>query len=92
MSAYGNASALALLREGYAVALAGRRESLLREAADESGAGERELVVRTDVRDADSIANLFAQTKARFARLDVLFNNAGCGAAPVPLEELALDK
>ncbi len=88
----GRASALALLREGYAVALAGRREVLLQEAADESGAGERALVVRTDVRDADAIANLFAATKARFGRLDVLFNNAGRGAAPVPLEELALDK
>ena len=50
-SGVGRASALALLNEGYAVALAGRREALLREAADESGAGERALVVRTDVAD-----------------------------------------
>ena len=91
-SGVGRASALALLNEGYAVALAGRREVLLREAADESGAGERALVVRTDVADPEAVANLFAQTKARFGRLDVLFNNAGRGAAPVPLEELAIDK
>ena len=91
-SGVGRASALALLNEGYAVALAGRREALLREAADESGAGERALVVRTDVADPEAVANLFAQTKARFGRLDVLFNNAGRGAAPVPLEELAIDK
>ena len=91
-SGVGRASALALLDEGYAVALAGRREALLREAADESGAGERALVVRTDVADAEGVANLFAETKARFGRLDVLFNNAGRGAAPVPLEELAIDK
>ena len=91
-SGVGRASALALLNEGYAVALAGRREALLREAADESGAGERALVVRTDVADSEAVANLFAQTKARFGRLDVLFNNAGRGAAPVPLEELAIDK
>ena len=91
-SGVGRASALALLNEGYAVALAGRREALLREAADESGAGERALVVRTDVADSEAVANLFAQTKARFGRLDVLFNNAGRGAAPVPLEKLAIDK
>lgn len=91
-SGVGRASALALLDEGYAVALAGRREALLREAADESGAGERALVVPTDVADAGAVANLFAETKARFGRLDVLFNNAGRGAAPVPLEELAIDK
>ena len=91
-SGVGRASALALLNEGYAVALAGRREALLLEAADESGAGERALVVRTDVADPEAVANLFAQTKARFGRLDVLFNNAGRGAAPVPLEELAIDK
>ena len=91
-SGVGRASALALLNEGYAVALAGRREVLLREAADESGAGERALVVRTDVADPEAVANLFAQTKARFGRLDVLFNNAGRGTAPVPLEELAIDK
>ena len=91
-SGVGRASALALLNEGYAVALAGRREALLREAADESGAGERALVVRTDVADPEAVANLFAQAKARFGRLDVLFNNAGRGAAPVPLEELAIDK
>ena len=91
-SGVGRASALALLNEGYAVALAGRREALLREATDESGAGERALVVRTDVADPEAVANLFAQTKARFGRLDVLFNNAGRGAAPVPLEELAIDK
>ena len=91
-SGVGRASALALLNEGYAVALAGRREALLREAADESGAGERALVVRTDVADPEAVAKLFAQTKARFGRLDVLFNNAGRGAAPVPLEELAIDK
>ena len=91
-SGVGRASALALLNEGYAVALAGRREALLREVADESGAGERALVVRTDVADPEAVANLFAQTKARFGRLDVLFNNAGRGAAPVPLEELAIEK
>ena len=72
--------------------LPGRREERLQEVAGESGAGGSTLVVPTDVSDADSIGNLFAATKARFGRLDLLFNNAGRGAAPVPLEDLALDK
>ena len=88
----GKAAALGLLREGYAVALAGRREELLQETAAESAAGERALPVRTDVSDPASVAALFAATKARFGRLDLLFNNAGRGAAPVPLEDLDIDK
>ena len=88
----GKAAALGLLREGYAVALAGRREELLRATATESAAGERALPVGTDVSDPASVAALFAATKARFGRLDLLFNNAGRGAAPVPLEDLDIDK
>ena len=88
----GKAAALGLLREGYAVALAGRREELLHATAAESDAGERALPVRTDVSDPASVAALFAATKERFGRLDLLFNNAGRGAAPVPLEDLDIDK
>lgn len=88
----GRHTALALLREGYSVALAGRRLELLQETAEESGAGERALPVRTDVREADSVAALFARTKDAFGRLDLLFNNAGTGAPPVPLEELTLEQ
>lgn len=88
----GKHTALALLREGYSVALAGRRLELLQETAEESGAGERALPVRTDVREADSVAALFARTKDAFGRLDLLFNNAGTGAPPVPLEELTLEQ
>ena len=88
----GKAAALGLLREGYAVALAGRREELLHATAAESDAGERALPVGTDVSDPASIAALFAATKERFGRLDLLFNNAGRGAGPVPLEDLDIDK
>ena len=88
----GKAAALGLLREGYAVALAGRREELVQATAAESAAGERALPVRTDVSDRESVAALFAATKARFGRLDLLFNNAGRGAAGVPLEDLDIDK
>jgi len=85
----GKAVALALLREGYAVVLAGRRKELLEAGALEGkSSGSRTLVVPTDVSDPASIRALFAKTKEAFGRLDLLFNNAGTGAPPVPLEEL----
>ncbi len=85
--------ALALLREGYSVALAGRRKEPLEAAAEEGkAAGSRTLVVPTDVGDPGSVRALFAKTKEAFGRLDLLFNNAGIGAPPVPLEELTYDQ
>ena len=90
-SGIGKAAALGFLAEGYAVALAGRREELLEAAAAESGAGERALPARTDVRDPEAVAALFAATKARFGRLDVLFNNAGLGAGGL-LEDLEVER
>ena len=88
----GKASALALLAEGYAVVLAGRRRDLLEVVAGEAGSEAQTLVVPTDVGDPTAVRALFAATKQTFGRLDVLFNNAGSGAPPVPLEDLALDK
>ena len=89
----GKASALALMKEGYAVTFAGRRKDLLEAAAAEGKAtGSRSLVVQTDVCDAESIRELFARTVQAFGRLDLLFNNAGIGAPPVPLEELPFEK
>ncbi len=86
----GKAVALALLKEGYHVALAGRRREPLQKAADESGAGSRALAVPTNVCDADSVRSLFEKVKEHFGRLDVLFNNAGSGAPAVPMEDLTL--
>ena len=88
----GKHSAFALLSEGYAVVLAGRRIELLEAAVEESGAADRAIAVATDVTDPDSVANLFATTKDKFGRLDLLFNNAGIGAPPVPLEDLTIEK
>ena len=86
----GKHTAFALLERGYAVALSGRREHLLEAVAKESGAGERALAVPTDVTDSASVAALFDATLGKFGRLDLLFNNAGTGAPPVPLEDLSL--
>jgi NAD(P)-dependent dehydrogenase (short-subunit alcohol dehydrogenase family) len=88
----GKAVALALMQEGYATVLAGRRQDKLEETANDGKAtGAKSLVVPTDVSDPDSIKALFAKTKATFGRLDILFNNAGIGAPAVPLEELPLE-
>ena len=88
----GKASALALVRAGYAVVLAGRRVELLEATAKEAGGDAKTLVVPTDVSDPDATRALFASTKETFGRLDVLFNNAGIGAPPVPLEELPYEQ
>jgi NAD(P)-dependent dehydrogenase (short-subunit alcohol dehydrogenase family) len=89
----GRAVALALMGDGYSVALAGRRKEPLEKTANEGKAkGGTALVVPTDVRDVNSIRALFARTKEAFGRLDVLFNNAGIGAPPVPIEELPVEK
>ena len=86
----GKAAAIALAKAGYAVALAGRRKEPLDESAKE--AKGKTLVVPTNVGDPASVKALFAKVKNHFGRLDVLFNNAGTGAPPVPLEELTYDQ
>ena len=88
----GKASALALLAAGYSVVLTARRGELLERAIEESGARERALAVTADVGDPQSVKALFARTKDRFGRLDVLFNNAGMGAPAMPMEDLPFDK
>jgi NAD(P)-dependent dehydrogenase (short-subunit alcohol dehydrogenase family) len=89
----GRAVAQALVADGYAVALAGRRVELLQQtAASVDAAGSHTLAVPTDVRDPVSAAALFAQVEERFGRLDLLFNNAGVGAPGVPLEDLTLEE
>ena len=92
-SGIGRASALALLRNGYNVVLAGRREAALAQtqAAAESLAS-RALAVVADVADPDSVRNLFQQTIDKFGRVDLLFNNAGINVPAVPLEELTVEQ
>ncbi|MGH6923396.1 MAG: SDR family oxidoreductase [Propylenella sp.] len=85
-SGIGRAVAKTLLKAGYSVALAGRKREALEGTAE--GAGDAALVVPTDVSDPDAVSALFAATKKKFGRLDLLFNNAGTGAPGVPFEEL----
>jgi NAD(P)-dependent dehydrogenase (short-subunit alcohol dehydrogenase family) len=92
-SGIGRATALALLREGYSVVLAGRRpEALAETIAQAEIASPRALAVPTDVTDPESVRVLFEATKRAFGRLDLLFNNAGTGAPAIPLEELTVEE
>jgi len=91
-SGVGKAVSLALLKEGYQVTLAGRRKDALEQTVAEAGPSRSlALAVPTDVRDPEAIRALFAQTKEAFGRLDLLFNNAGTGAAGL-LENLSYEQ
>ena len=92
-SGIGKCAALALLREGYCVVLAGRRVESLEKTVTEAGPlASRALVAPTDVRDRDGVRALFAKTRETFGRLDLLFNNAGIFVPPVPLEDLTYEQ
>ena len=89
-SGIGKAVTIALLRDGYRVALAGRRSKPLEETAEESGSAPQTLVVPTDVTDESAVLALFARVKERFGRIDLLFNNAGVFVPGFEIDELTL--
>ena len=89
----GRAAALALAKAGWHVALTGRRQQPLEETAKEITALDRRApAIPCDVGDPQSVKALFAKTAEAFGRLDLLFNNAGAGAPPVPMEELSYEQ
>ena len=88
-SGIGRAVALAFVKDGYRVVLAGRRKEPLEETAAQAGATSRNaLAVPTDITDPGAVHALFTRAHEVFGRLDVLFNNAGISAPPVLLEDL----
>ena len=96
-SGIGRAAACALLADGWRVAFTGRRADALQAAIASAGdpfgdIAARAVAVPADVTDEASVQALFAAVRARFGRLDFLFNNAGMGAPPVPLDELPLER
>jgi NAD(P)-dependent dehydrogenase (short-subunit alcohol dehydrogenase family) len=92
-SGIGRAVSLALMRAGYTVVLAGRRQEALDDTVSQGAAfGGRSLAVATDVGVPASVQALFARTKEAFGRLDLLFNNAGIGAPAVPIDELTVEQ
>lgn len=89
----GRAAAIALLRAGFSVVLAGRRADPLRETAELAGdCDDRSLVVVTDVSDPAAVDHLFTETKRAFGRLDVLFNNAGANVPAAPIGDITFEQ
>ena len=92
-SGIGRAVSVALQGAGYSVVLAGRRAAELeRTAAMARPGGGRMLAVPADVASPEAVRALFARTKEAFARLDLLFNNAGIGAPGIPMEDLSYEQ
>jgi NAD(P)-dependent dehydrogenase (short-subunit alcohol dehydrogenase family) len=92
-SGIGRATAHALLDDGWAVVLAGRRREMLEETAALAEAPPpRTLVVPTDVRDSAAVAALFDQVKESYGRIDLLFNNAGISTRGIPFEDLTYEQ
>ena len=88
----GKAAALALLGDGWNVALVGRRKELLDKTAADSGAGGRALALAGDIGKPETVKAIFARVKQDLGRLDLLFNNAGMGAPAIPMEDLSFEQ
>ena len=88
----GKAAALALLADGWQVALIGRRLQLLEDVAASSHSPESCLPLSVDVADPDAVKNAFVKVMSKWGRVDLLFNNAGVSAPGVPLEELSIEQ
>lgn len=90
-SGIGRHTALALVEAGFLTVLAGRRKEQLDATAALAPAG-RTVAIRTDVTQRASVDALFSTVTERYGRVDVLFNNAGTSAPPVPFENLTSEQ
>jgi NAD(P)-dependent dehydrogenase (short-subunit alcohol dehydrogenase family) len=88
----GKSASLALNEAGWTVVLAGRREAMLTEVKNQLSHPTKAMVVPTDVANPDSVAHLFDSVVKAFGRVDLLFNNAGVSAPPVPIDELSIEQ
>jgi NAD(P)-dependent dehydrogenase (short-subunit alcohol dehydrogenase family) len=90
----GRATALALVRAGYTVVLAGRKLDALQATADMASAirAGSALPVATDVGNPADVNALFAKIESTYGRIDVIFNNAGMGAPTIPMDELTFEQ
>ena len=86
----GAAAALALSRRGWLIMLCGRRSGPLEEASQRIVGPVQTLVA--DVSDPQDVERLLDATVDAFGRVDLLFNNAGIGAPPVPIDELSVEQ
>jgi NAD(P)-dependent dehydrogenase (short-subunit alcohol dehydrogenase family) len=91
-SGIGRASVLALLADGWRVALMGRRREALEETVARSGAADSAMVMTCDVADATAVDAAFKAVVGRFGRLDMLFNNAGTNVDSKTIDELTVDE
>jgi NAD(P)-dependent dehydrogenase (short-subunit alcohol dehydrogenase family) len=89
-SGIGRAVALALAKAGFTLVLAGRKLPPLEDVAREAGPGA--IALTADVADRNSVDALFARVAKEFGRLDLLFNNAGTGSPPAPLEDVTFEQ
>lgn len=92
-SGVGKAAALGLAKEGFDVGLVGRRAEMLEAVATEArAAGVKALVLQGDAGEPKQVKAIFAKLKDGLGRIDVLFNNAGTGAPPIPMEDLTYEQ
>jgi NADP-dependent 3-hydroxy acid dehydrogenase YdfG len=86
-SGIGRATARAFLDAGWNVALIGRREARLAEAAD----GKDAMIVPCDVTDPAAVDAAFGRITGEWGRIDALFNNAGMSLPGKPIDEIAVE-
>ena len=87
----GLAIAHALAAEGCNLILTGRDEKALHKASRELASAKIKILAHPcDVRDPQSIDDLFRAIRKKFSRLDILINNAGIAHPNFPVDKLPL--